>query len=90
MRVGDVVTVAGRVDIDLTSGTTASELGVTLPIASNFALSYQAAGDCVAGDGAGIWAISADATNNRAAFQTSTVAATVNTTYYFTFTYRIL
>ena len=90
MRVGDVVTVAGRIDIDLTSGTTASELGVTVPIASDFALSYQAAGDCIASDGAGVWSISADVTNNRASFQTSSVAATANTTYYFTFTYRIL
>lgn len=89
MRVGNVVTVSGKVDIDVTLGV-ASELGVSLPIASNFAAEQNAGG---AGSSAAaaslVTAIKADATNDRAAFVFTAVSVT-NDSYFFEFTYVIL
>lgn len=43
-RVGNVVNVCGGVNIDTTTGTTNTVLGISLPVASNFSANYQAAG----------------------------------------------
>jgi hypothetical protein len=48
MRVGNVVTVSGRVNIDPTSASTTTSIRISLPVASNFA----AVGQCV-GSGTG-------------------------------------
>lgn len=67
MRVGNTVGVSGKLDVDPTLATTSTQLGISLPIASDFG----AAEDC-GGIGAGSTVISesaaivADATNNRA------------------------
>ena len=90
MRVGIVVTVGGRVDIDPTAAaSTATRLGVSLPIASNFG----AAGDC---GGAGYspavvslgFAVEADSTNDRAQI-TFLSTTTANTGFRFSFTYLV-
>jgi hypothetical protein len=89
MRVGSVVTVSGQVDIDLTSNG-AYELGVSLPIASDFTNAYQCGG--VAGGTVPTvdpLVIRADVTNNRAQFIGSDTDKT-NHPHVFTFTYRIV
>lgn len=89
MRVGSVVTVSGRVDIDATSPG-AIELGMSLPVASNFSAVEQCAGvgsTTVANEDA--LNISADTTNDRAAFKCAK-NDTTNHAHYFTFTYRVI
>lgn len=89
MRVGNVVTVSGKVDIDQTAGG-AYELGMSLPIASNFAASEQCAGTAVcvtAADDA--LCVLGDTTNDRASFQAAATSVT-NHSHYFTFTYQII
>lgn len=44
LRVGNVVTVSGRVEIDPTNANTITTLGISLPIASNFTNDYQCSG----------------------------------------------
>lgn len=87
-RVGSVVTVSGRVDVDPTAATT-TQLGISLPVASNLANANECAG---AGNSVNVVipaAIYGDATNNRA--EMAWVATdTANQAVYFTFTYRII
>jgi len=87
MRVGSVVTVSGRVDMDPTA-TGNTELGVTLPIASDVSGTEQVAGVFHGLGTTEPGVIFGDATNNRATFQHNAVG-TANRTFYFTFTYRI-
>ena len=92
MRVGNVVTVSGRVDIQVTTINTNSLLGMSLPVASDFSSSVQCGGMAFVGTttygdyGA---TILADTTNNRAEFRLSPPVAT-SEGYWFTFTYRIV
>lgn len=91
MRVGNVVTVSGKVDIDCTAAAaTATELGMSLPIASNFANDFECAGTAASEITSTVPVrILADATNNRASFQFA--AGTTSTdSYSFTFTYQII
>ena len=89
VRIGDRVTVTGRVDIDPTS-TGNTQLGISLPVASNFAGSQQGAGcaGCagVAGQSAGVYA---DATNDRMTLEFN-AADTSNRDWYFSFTYQVV
>ena len=89
MRVGSVVTVSGKIDIDATSAG-ALELGVSLPIASNFSAAEQAGGvaQCASGTEVGM-AILADATNDRVRFMADKTD-TSNHAHHFTFTYQII
>jgi len=67
LRVGNTVTVSGKLDVDPTLTVTETKLGISLPIASNFGAAEDCAGVAfasgIAGQGA---AIRADATNDRA------------------------
>ena len=103
IRVGSIVTVSGKLDVDPTSSNTITQLGISLPVASNLG----AAEDC-AGTGAcptisgQAYAILGDATNNRAELQwltninmviSETAPSPMNTanqSVYFTFTYTII
>lgn len=89
MRVGSVVTVSGKVDIDATSAG-AVELGMSLPIASNFSAEENCGGvaSCDS-SGEDPMAIFADFTNDRATFQANKTG-TSNHGHHFTFTYRII
>lgn len=90
MRVGAVVHVSGRVDVDPTLTATATRVDLSLPIASDFANSNECAGtafcSAVAGMGAAIYGSVAD---NRAVleFVSGDVA---NRDMHFTFTYRVI
>jgi hypothetical protein len=89
LRVGNVVTVSGKIDYDPTAGG-AIELGITLPVASNFTATEQCAGtgvSVISGDGP-LW-IQADTTNDRASFRGVATDLT-NHAGYFTFTYSVL
>lgn len=90
LRVGNTVTVSGRVDVDPTTTATLTTLGISLPIASAFANTNECGGtawaSAVAGEGAAIFA---DAANDRATMQWVAVDVT-NAARFFSFTYRII
>lgn len=89
LRVGNTVTVSGKIDIDSTSPG-ALEVGVSLPVASNFANEEDCAGTGteVTASPDPLW-IKADATNNRASFNQNNTDIT-NHSHYFTFTYEVI
>jgi hypothetical protein len=87
-RIGDLVTVSGKVSIDPTAGAD-TQLGISLPIASNIGadedLGGVAASPTIAGQCA---AILGDASNNRATLRYLAVDVT-NQPFAFTFSYRV-
>jgi len=91
LRVGNTVTVSGKIDIDPTA-TGAGELGISLPIASGVPNDYNAGGSANSGTSNNLHgAIRADTTNDRAAliFNLDATASTANSSWFFTFTYLI-
>lgn len=89
-RVSDVVHVAGRLDIDVTAGSAATELGISLPIPTDIPSTFMCAGTGVAPLAAGIYGgIYGDTTNNRAIFACIPSTLT-NSAVFFTFTYRVI
>lgn len=89
LRVGNVVSVSGKVDADPT-GAGAVQLGISLPIASTFANAEECAGTAVAPGVAGqCAAIVADVANARAEMQWVAVDTT-NQAMVFSFTYRLI
>ena len=89
IRIGSMVTVSGKVTIDPTA-TSATELGMTLPISSNLATEEQLAG--TAADNTNNdhpVRIKADTTNNRAAF-VFTPSGNSSADYSFMFMYQII
>lgn len=89
-RVGSVVTVSGKVSIDPTLAATSTQLGISLPIASNFGAEEDCAGTAVAPGIAGqCSAIKADTTNDRAQLQFVSGDLT-NQPMFMTFSYRII
>ncbi len=90
LRVGGVVTVSGRVDVDPTTVTTLTQLGISLPIASNFTSTNECAGAGACGSLSGYSvAIQSDPTNDRAEM-TWTPSDVANNAVFFTFTYRVI
>lgn len=87
LRVGSVVTVSGRVEVDATAAAN-TVLGISLPIASNFGANSDCCGTMNRGAG-GAAEIRANTTADTAE-ASWTAAVTTNTAYYFTFTYRII
>lgn len=90
LRVGNTVTVSGKVDIDPTLAATSTQLGISLPVASNIGAAEDCSGVAfasgIAGQGA---AILGDAANDRAQLQY--VSADVsNQAMFFTFTYQVI
>ena len=93
MRVGNVVTVSGKIDVAVTSGGF-TRLNVSLPISSNFSATENCAGTAVlaaAGFSVNIPAsISADTTSDVAQMQYWGNLTGMAQSYYLTFTYRII
>ena len=87
MRVGNVVTVSGLVDIDPTA-TGSIQLGFSLPVASNFAGSTEAGGAAMTPASLGL-TIYADAANNRVVFE-GIVVSIANQNFWFQFTYLVI
>ena len=90
MRVGDVVTVSGRVAIDPTA-TGNTELRVSLPIASNLTSAEQCAGtfSMVSALSSGTGGISGNTGSDVAVFN-YLATDIANRSFYFSFTYLIL
>jgi hypothetical protein len=90
MRVGNVVTVSGQIDIDPTA-TGDTILGVSLPIASNLTAQTQCAGTFFSLSGGTFQggSIYGDSTNDRAVFRMAAASAS-NFANQFTFTYRVI
>jgi hypothetical protein len=89
MRIGNMVTVSGKVTID-PAATSATELGMSLPVVSNFANQEECAG--TAADNANNnhpVRIIADSTNDRAAF-VFTPTSNASADYAFIFMYQII
>jgi len=90
LRVGNTVVVSGRVDVDPTLTVTSTQLGITIPIASNFGTTQDCAGtafcNAIAGQGAAIFA---DTGNDRA--QMEWIAGDVtNQALFFIFAYQVI
>lgn len=90
MRVGNTVTVSGKLDIDPTLTATSTQLGISLPVASNFGAAEDCGGVAFAPAIAAMGgAILGDATNDRA--QLEFIASDVNNnSMYFVFTYAVI
>jgi len=88
MRVGNVVTVSGEVDIDATA-TGNAVLNMSLPIASNLTAATQVGGVAFAALIQQGFAILADTSANNALFR-GNLSDAANRSYWFSFTYQIL
>ena len=91
MRIGSVVTVSGKVDIDPTSAGLITGLGISLPVASNFGASEDCAGTSsggVAGDNVS-GAISGSIASDFASLN-YTPASAANQGCFFVFTYQVI
>lgn len=87
-RVGNTVTVSGKLDLDPTAAV-ATELGISIPIASNFGNDYECGGAANAASAARGGFISADPTNDRARLMI-TPNATSNEVYQYIFMYQVI
>lgn len=90
-RVGDVVTVSGKIDITPTAAGLI-QIGLSLPVASALTSDEQCAGagaPHTAGTGLRALAIRGDAANDRAILS-SDVPNTTVTAWYFQFSYRVI
>lgn len=91
VRVGSVVMVSGRVDIDPTSAATATQLGMSLPIASNIGANEDCAGTIAANAIQFLsGAIYGDVANDRANIHFVSDAGAANNSFFFSFIYRII
>lgn len=88
IRVGDIVTVHGRVDIDPTSAGTNTVLGISLPVASNFTAAADLAGLCTNSGGMSRCQINADDTNDRASLAMIPTGA-ANENVFYTYSYIV-
>lgn len=89
VRIGNVVTVSGKVDID-PSAAVLTELGMSLPVASAMTAQENLGGTAATAAAASvIGTIRADATNDRAAFVFVASVTLANDSYFFTFSYLI-
>lgn len=89
LRVGDVVTVTGAIDVTASVVATPTQIGVSLPIASALAGVSECAGTVAAGDVTQAGSVSGDTTNDRAQIDYFANAITSHRMF-FTFSYRIL
>lgn len=94
MRVGNVVTVSAQIDVTTTAASAQATIGVSLPIASSLANSWELVGTMVQTSTAGttypVGTVNADATNDRANVDWTTTSSGVARTMTLTFTYVVL
>lgn len=94
MRVGNVVTVSGTLDLTITTAAgTASEIAISLPVASNFTTGNQCSGtvSVTSGVATGYSSgyITSDSTNDRARVSFNALASGARTMQYH-YTYQVL
>lgn len=94
VRVGNVVTVSAQIDVTTTAASAQATIGVSLPIASSLANSWELVGTMVqtsvAGTAYPVGTVNADATNDRANVDWTTTSSGVARTMTLTFTYVVL
>jgi hypothetical protein len=88
MRVGNVVTVSGRVAVSPTATSTDCLLGISLPISSSITTEQQVAGTGCRTINSDAGAVFGDTANNRATLR-FLASHTSSSGYVFTFTYRV-
>jgi len=88
IRVGDMVHVWGEASVDATAATTLTDMGMSLPIASDFASTNQLSGTASFEDNT-VVQIKADVTNNRAQW-VFTPQTSSNNKYNFHFSYYVI
>lgn len=89
LRVGSMVHVTGKVDVDPTTTATLTQVGISLPVASNLGAAEDLAGvGWFPGIGQGA-ALLGDATNNRAELNYICGDVT-NQSAYFSFSYAVI
>ncbi len=91
IRVGNVVHCAVQVGVDPTANSASTQVGISLPIASDFTTVVQCSGVGNGGLSTGLTgSVQADATNNRAQLQFTTGADNSNTTWTVVFQYEVV
>jgi hypothetical protein len=92
LRIGNTVVVGGVVDIDVTSASSNTLLGFSLPVPSALTQSYQVGGSGISNSGGNhVMGIYGDAINDRVIFQNITGWTTAtNISICFTFTYSVI
>lgn len=88
IRVGSVVHVSGKINIDLTAGG-AAEVALSIPVVSDFSGTENCAGSGCAGLVGIPVDVRADVTNNRASFNLNTANTAAND-YFYSYTYVIV
>lgn len=89
-RINNIITVSGQITIDATAAAaTASEVGISLPVASDFTQLYQCNGTGVGLSGTDAGKIRADATNNRASLTWNSGSA-ASQVWTVTFQYQVV
>lgn len=89
LRVGNVVTVSGRVDITPTAAV-GFQMDISLPIASNLANTNELAGVAAGTQTDRLAGIYGETVNNRASFGGTAPSSGSTIGYLFTFTYRVI
>jgi hypothetical protein len=91
MRVGNVVTVSGRVNIDITTANVDTLLNMDLPIASTLGINSAVAGTAISiEDGTSLAITGLNASDNVLFQRVSGWANTGNLSFMFTFTYLVV
>ncbi len=90
LRIGSVIGVSGRLSLTATATSTLTQLGISLPVASNLANFEECAGTAVSSNIANqCGAILADATNDRAELRLN-ASSTSAQGIYFLFIYQVI
>lgn len=90
MRIGSVINVSGRLTIDPTSASIATEVGVALPVASTTNLFAYVSGVAHSSNSVSLGGgCEADITNNRMAIRYINTTDVASKTWFYNFTYRI-
>lgn len=90
MRIGSVINVSGRLTIDPTSASIATEVGVALPVSSTTNLFAYVSGVAHSSNSVSLGGgCEADITNNRMAIRYINTTDVASKTWFYNFTYRI-
>lgn len=90
MRVGDTVTVSGKIDIDTVLASTETRVTLSLPVASDIQNDYEVAGTAYAYVIDSTAAITGGVVSNGAFFRWFTGASVTNNGWFYSYTYRVI
>ena len=86
IRVGNVMHASGTINIDPTAASVATQIGISLPLASDLNSYVQCTGVAVSQAGAVFGVISGDTTNDRATLDFTNGVSTANASWFITLT----